>query len=338
MTTPARTAALPVGLIGLGKHGVRYLTHLRGDVPGLRLAALCRKDVTQGRALAGELGVAFHADAEELIADPGVRAVIAVVPPIEHARIVAAVARERKPLLLEKPFAIDLKSGIRQRELLAESAVPCLVAHTLRYSPVVRTLRRHAPELGRLHQMVLGQSFEPTRLGWLDDPRHAGGGNILHTGVHMFDLLRHLSGGEVATVSCHTARVTTRQTEDSFTASMSVVFDAGPPLLAAVAGARTTRSRYGEIRLIGENGQLAADHVHGRVARIVDRHETVLATHADEPTVLAALQEFAQVASGGAGATITPDDGLAAVAIAAACYRSAASGRAVAVWPREEME
>ena len=337
MTTP-RDAALPVGLIGLGKHGVRYLTHLQADVPALRLAALCRKDAAQGRALAGELGVAFHADPEELIADPGVRAVIAVVPPIEHARIVAAVARERKPLLLEKPFAIDLANGIRQREQLAARAVPCLVAHTLRYSPVVRLLRRRAPELGRLHQIVLGKSFEPTRLAWLDDPRSSGGGNILHTGVHMFDLLRHLSGAEVATVSCHTARVTTRQTEDSFTASMTVALAGGPPLLAAVAGSRTTRSRYGEIRLIGENGQLAADHLHGRVALITDRQETVVATLADEPTVLAVLQEFAQVASAGVAPSITPDDGLAAVAIADACYRSAASARAAPVWPREERE
>jgi predicted dehydrogenase len=338
VTSPARGAPLPVGLIGLGKHGVRYLTHLRSDVPELRVAAVCRRDAAGGRALAEELGVAFHADPEELIADPGVRAVIAVVPPVEHARIVAAVARERKPLLLEKPFAIDLQSGIRQRDLLATRAVPCLVAHTLRYSPVVRTLRERAGELGRLHQIVLGQSFEPTRLGWLDDPRRSGGGNILHTGVHLFDLLRHLSGGEVATVSCCVARVTTRLTEDSFAASMSVTLDDGVPLLAAIAGARTTRSRYGEIRLIGANGQLVADHVHGRVARIVDRQEEVAATLADEPTVLAALREFAQVATVAAVPSITPADGLAAVAIADACYRSAASGRAVPVWPREERE
>ena len=338
MSAPGSGAALPVGLIGLGKHGVRYLTHLRGDVPGLRLAAVCRRDAAQGRALAGEFGVAFHADPEDLIADPAVRAVIAVVPPAEHARIVAAVARERKALLLEKPFAIDVREGVRQRDLLAASGVPCQVAHTLRYAAVVRELRRHAPALGRLHQMVLGQSFEPSRLGWLDDPSLSGGGNILHTGVHMFDLLRHLSGGEVERVSCATARVTTRQTEDSFAATMTVGLEPGPPLLAALAGARTTRSRYGEVRLIGEHAQLAADHVHGRVVLLEDRRETVLATLADEPTVLAVLREFAHIATGAVAPSITAQDGLAAVAIADACYRSAAAGRSVAVWPCEEKE
>jgi predicted dehydrogenase len=331
-------AALPVGLIGLGKHGVRYLTHLRADVPELRLVAVCRQDEEQGRAVASELGAAYHRDPVELVSDPQVRAVIAVVPPIEHARIVAAVADHAKPLLLEKPFAFDLASGIRQRDLLAARSVPCLVAHTLRYSPVVRVLRERVAELGRLSQMVLGQSFEPTRLGWLDDPERSGGGNILHTGVHMFDLLRHLSDGEVVRASCATACVTTRRTEDSFTASMAIAVGGGPDVLAAVAGARTTRSRYGEIRLIGERGQLVGDHVHGRVTHIVDRREELVATLADEPTVLAVLRDFARVASGASASPITPDDGLAAVAIADACYRSAASGRVVAVWPREESE
>lgn len=327
---------LPVGLIGLGKHGERYLTHIRRDVPELRVAALCRRDAARGRAVAEEVGAVFHADAEELIADPRVAAVIAVVPPVEHARIVAAAAREGKPLLIEKPFAMTVESGIRQRDALAARGVPCLVAHTLRYSPVVREVARLAPTLGRLSQAVLGQSFEPTRLGWLDDPVHSGGGNILHTGVHMFDLLRHLTGGEVTSILCTVERVTTRRTEDSFVAAMEVDLGSGPALLAAVAGSRATRSRYGEIRLIGERGQLFADHVHGRVVHIEDRRATTVAEPPDAPTVLGVLREFVQVARGAAAPSITCDDGLAAVAIAEACYRSAATGRRAAVWPREE--
>lgn len=326
----AGRAPLPVGLIGLGKHGERYLAHLR-EVPGLRLAAVSRRDAERGRRLAADLGVSFHADAEALVADPGVAAVIAVVPPVEHERLVAAAARERKPLLIEKPFAMDAAAGERQRHLLAERGVPCLVAHTLRFSPVVREVYERRAEIGRLHQMVLGQSFEPTRLGWLDDPRHSGGGNVLHTGVHMFDLLRHLSGGEVATVSCDLERVTTRATEDSFTATMTVDLAQGPALLATVAGSRATQSRTGEIRLLGEHGQIVADHVLGRVALVVGRRETAVSTPADAPTVLAVLREFAAVAEGRAEPSITPADGVAAVAIADACYASAASGRRTGV-------
>jgi predicted dehydrogenase len=335
VATP-QSAPLPVGLIGLGKHGVRYLTHLQGDVPGLRLAALCRKDTTSGAATAREIGAAFHAEIEDLIADPGVAAVISVVPPTENARIVAAAVRAGKPLLLEKPFSASLADGIRQRDLIVTSGLPCLVAQTLRFSAVVREVRRQLRSLGRLHQIVLGNSFEPTRLGWLDDPSLSGGGNVLHTGIHMFDLLRHLSAGEVTQVGCTTTRVTTRQTEDSFAASMVIDVGGGPPLLAAVTGARTTPSRYGQIRVIGEHGQVVADHVHGRVTRIDDRIETELLSVTSDPTVVTLLREFEQVARGAAVPSVDANDGLAAVAIADACYRSAASGRFVTVWPREE--
>ena len=328
------SAPLPVGLIGLGKHGVRYLAHLRGDVPGLRVAALCRKDAASGAATAREVGAAFHGDYEELIADPAVAAVISVVPPTENERVVAAAARAGKPLLLEKPFSSSLAAGIRQRETIEASGLPCLVSQTLRFSKVVREVRSHLPSLGRLHQIVLGQSFEPTRLGWLDDPVLSGGGNILHTGIHMFDLLRHLSGGEVARVGCTMTRVTTTKTEDSFTASMEVDLGETPPLLAAITGARTTPSRYGEIRVIGERGQIIADHVHGRVARIDDRRETLLAEITGDATVVTVLQEFERVARGETKPSVDASEGLAAVAIADACYRSAASGRFVAPWPR----
>ncbi len=114
MTGPG-AARLPVGLIGLGKHGARYLTHLRGDVPGLRVAALSRRDVVQGAAAAREVGAVFHAEPAALIADAAVAAVIAVVPPIEHRAIVEAAVRAGKPLLIETPFAASRADGIAQR-------------------------------------------------------------------------------------------------------------------------------------------------------------------------------------------------------------------------------
>jgi predicted homoserine dehydrogenase-like protein len=41
-------APFPVGLIGAGKHGQRYLNHIRADVPELRVAALSRHDAERG--------------------------------------------------------------------------------------------------------------------------------------------------------------------------------------------------------------------------------------------------------------------------------------------------
>ena len=325
MTRPA----LRLGLIGAGKHGARYLTHAQRDVPGLALTALCRQDAEAGAAPAAEAGARFCPSLEELIAAPAVDAVVAVVPPVLHPRVVRACIAARKPLLLEKPLAIDAATACQMRDALAAAGLPGLVAHTLRWSAVVRRVRELAPGLGRLHQIVIGQSFEPSRLDWLDDPARSGGGNVLHTGVHGFDLVRHLTGGEVRAVFCRTERILTSGTEDLFSALLEVEVGAGAALHALGSAARTTRARYGEIRLIGEAGQIAADHVLGRVERLVDHRVVQTESLADAPTVAAVLRDFVALVVEGAPAPVTAADGAAAVAIAEACYRSARTGARV---------
>src|SRR5262252_2246325 len=205
---------ISVGVIGAGKHGQRYLQHLRDDIPELSLAALSRQDGPAGAAQARSLGIAFHAEWQALVADPAVDAVVAVVPPTLHPSIAAAVGAVRKPLLIEKPLA---PTGATAREVarsIRASGIACLMAHTLRWNTVVRALRLRLPDLGPLRALHLNQRFEPSPLGWIDDPKVSGGGIILHTGVHSFDLVRWLTGREVVRVSCRALRADTRHTED----------------------------------------------------------------------------------------------------------------------------
>jgi predicted dehydrogenase len=325
----AQSAPVPVGLLGLGKHGTRYLEHIRRDVPGLEVVAVSRREVDRGREQARALGVRFHDSVEGLVGDPEVRAIVSVVPPTLNAAVVAACIAEAKPLLIEKPFAPDADTAFGLRDRLEKAGLPCLVAQTLRHSAVVRRVRDWVAEMGSVHQILLSQSFEPSRLDWLDDPRRAGGGNILHTGVHMFDLLRHL-GGEVLEASCLLDRVVTQRTEDSFSANFRLRGASGD-LLGAAAGSRTTPGRSGSIRIVGEKGQIVADHVLGSLSWIEGRRVTRKEDPGDVPTVRILLEEFVGIARGERSPSITPHDGAAAVAIADACYRSAGAGCRVAV-------
>ncbi len=65
-----------IGLIGLGRHGIRYVRHLSEASPDARLVAVCRRDIEQGRAVASQQGVKCFQDYEALIADPLVGAVV----------------------------------------------------------------------------------------------------------------------------------------------------------------------------------------------------------------------------------------------------------------------
>jgi predicted dehydrogenase len=159
-------------------------------------------------------------------------------------------------------------------------------------------------------------------LQWLDTPEESGGGNILHTGVHSFDLLRWLSGCEVDSVVAQARSVRTRRTEDHF-AALFTMSEAG--LLAQAACSRSTNSRNGLIEATGEHGQLVVDHVLGSGYRLTSRGREDLAIEAPRMTVKVLLERLVEDARRDAAPPVTFRDGLAAMAIAEACYRSVES-------------
>ncbi len=244
-----------------------------------------------------------------------------------HPSIMEAAAAARRPVLLEKPAAAHLTDGRRILRAVRAAGLPVMVAQTIRYTSVVRVLLRERQAIGRLHALRLSQRFEPSRPGWIDDPAIAGGGMTLHTGVHCFDLARVLTGLEAERVSCEMAKVGTAHTEDNFAAVIR--FGAGGGVvLADIAGSRATASRSGAIEMAGERGQLVADHVFNTAAIVRGAVATPLAVPPPVATVLEVLRDFTRALRAGSPMPIPLEEGLRAVAIAEACYRSAASGRA----------
>lgn len=317
------TAPIPVGLVGAGKHGERYLRHIVEDVRELRLALLCRRNAAVGREQAARVGARFVADYRELATSPEIDAVIAVVPPTRNVEICSLAAGARKAILVEKPLSTEIAGGLSIRSAVEGAGVPLMVAHTLRFDSVVRAVRAELDRLGPVHQLCLSQRFEPSPLAWLDDPAEAGGGNLLHTGVHSFDLLRFLSGESPCSVSAVTRRVVARNTEDNFAA----VFSFRSDLIGSIAGSRATAARSGAIEICAQRGQIAADHAHGFAYVLRGTSRTPLALPPRVPTVREALRAFAAMLREGTPPPITLEDGLWSVAMAEACYRSATSGR-----------
>lgn len=323
-------APIAIGLIGAGKHGQRYAQHVVRDVPELRLVALSRQDHVRGDEQARALGCRYHTGWRALVEDPGVEAVVAAVPPSLHPDIAAAVARLGKPLLIEKPLATTGAAACEAMRVLRAAAVPCLMAHTLRWNAVVAAMRERIPSLGPLRAILLNQRFEPSTLGWLDDPAAAGGGIVLHTGVHSFDLVRWLTGREIVRVTCRTAQASTVRTEDNFLALLEL---AGSDALVAVNGSRATAGRSGLIDVAGAEGQLVGDHALGYCFAVRGLERTPVPIPDTLPTVREVLRAFARLLVAGEPPRTSLEDGARAVLVAEACYRSAAVGGAVDVAP-----
>jgi predicted dehydrogenase len=143
---------------------------------------------------------------------------------------------------------------------------------------------------------------------------------VLHTGVHSFDLLRFLTGCEVTRVWCRTVQIITRETEDSFAMTCQL---SNPSLIATVAGSRALGGRVGLLDLAGARGHLLADHVHGFVHLVRGTERRALPVPVPVPTVRETVGAFIRALRERTPFPISVDDGLRAVAIVDAAYRSA---------------
>lgn len=328
-------SAIRFGLIGLGFHGQRYARHLMRDIDGAELYAVCRQDPARGEAFAREHNVRYYREYLDLLSDPKVEAVVVVTPPYLNERICTTAAQAEKPVLVEKPLAHNTRAALNIVEAVARAGTVFMVGHTLRFNAVVCALEDRLDELGPIHTISINQRLEPPQRVWMDDFAQAGGGVILHTGVHIFDLIRYLSGDEVRRVYCETDRIVYEELEDSFVAMLRLRRSG---IRCLVDAARYTAGRSGRIEVVGEQGQLVGDHVHGYGMIIRGRQLEPLDLPAPVNTVEETLKAFMRTLCNGDEPPISAVDGLQTLEIAEACYHSASSGAAVDLYSDDEEE
>jgi predicted dehydrogenase len=317
------------GLIGLGAHGMRYARHIMRDIDGAELYAVCRQDPAQGAAFAREYNVRYYREYLDLLNDPRVQAVVVVVPPHLHERICSTAVMAGKAVLVEKPLACNTREATNIIEATARSGGLLMVNHTLRFNAVVQALEARLDEIGAIHTISMNQRLEPPQKEWMDDFSRAGGGAILHTGIHMFDLLRYLSGDEVRRVYCEADRIVYEELEDTFVATLRL---RRSKIRCLIDAARYTEGRSGRIEIVGERGQLMGDHVHGYGMIIRGRKATPLEIPAPVNTVEQGLRAFLEAFRHDEAPPITAVDGYQAVEIAEACYESASAGSTIEIY------
>jgi predicted dehydrogenase len=310
-----------IGIIGAGTHGERYVRHGLGDVPGMTVTALCRRQEQPGMALAERYGVRYHREATALIADPAVDGVVVCTPPASHFPLARDVLAAGKPLLLEKPMTGCLAEAERLCALDAAAAQPLMVGQSLRWNPVLRKARELWPRLGHIRLVRLAQRLAPTTLAWQRDLAQTVGGSVLLTGVHLFDLVRWLTGSEFARVDSRQAQVHNPVVEDLFLAR-AVLADG---TWASCEVSKYTSSRAAWLEAVGDDGQLQADYLRGGLILRHGGAEERFDVPAATPTLPAVLAAWWAAVRAGTAPPVTCADGLATLHVVAACYRSAAS-------------
>lgn len=311
---------MQIGIIGTGRHGSRYAEHIINDVDGLQLTAISRRSAA-GLEQAANWGVSYYEDWRELVRNPQVEAVIAVTHPVLNVEIARHCAAAGKPLLMEKPLAVDRASGEAIVNLCEEAGLPLTVGQTLRYNKVIRALRHSLSKVGDLFSFSASHRLEPSTLAWLEDPEAAGAGVILHTAVHMFDALRYITGLEVVRVRACSFQVHNPKLEDLFTAQVEM--ENG--VVGTVDASKIGRGRVGRYEFVGLDGELHGDQIRDRLEFISGTEVEPLSHGAPQNTIVPLLTDWSSFLEGRAANPIPGKEGLAALNICDACLRSARS-------------
>jgi predicted dehydrogenase len=332
---------LRFGLIGAGRHGERYLRHLHaGDVEGAMIAAFWRRDAAKAAEQAKTFGARFEPSIEALIEAPDVDALIVAIPAGDHERVACAIARAKKPLLLEKPIAPTVAIGRRIHEAFREAGrderpgsspfrpaavrgahkagAPLMIAQTLRFDPLVVALKERALSFGTLRSFTFEQRLEPRGLAWEDEPSISGGGVLLQTAIHTADALRFITGANLTVLTAEKASVHYQHNEDLAALTLQTHQGAlGTLAVSKIGHARTLR-----FALYFDDGTLEADlvgrtlsQIHGR-----DRTDTI---HPEQPTVIAATRAFVEYLQGKRENPVPAEDAIASLAIIEAAMSQA---------------
>lgn len=222
---PSPPSPTVVGVIGAGNFSKMILLPALAKTPA-RIKYVC----DLGGVAAAHLTRKFQAehattDYQLILKDPAVHAVLIAVGHSLHARLVCECLRAGKQVFVEKPLALNVEEvGQIIEAYRGPGTGVCAPLLMVGFN------RRFSPHVVRMKQLLAGRS-EPLAMSmtmnagfiprehWVHDPVR-GGGRIVGEACHCIDLMVHLSGSRVKTVSAHMMREGIAVREDKMAISL----------------------------------------------------------------------------------------------------------------------
>lgn len=314
-------------------HAASYAEALAAH-PGAELVGIADPDAARGRAMAAQFGTAYF-PAEAALLDQRLDGVVVTSENVYHRRLVEAAAGAGvQAILCEKPLATTTEDARAMVSACTAAGVSLATAFPCRYSPAFRRLREQV-SAGAVGDVLALRGTNRGKMpgGWFTDKSLSGGGAVIDHTVHIADLNRLLLGREAAEVYAEIGHGFYHQ-EWEDTGFLSIGYDGG--VFATLDTSWSLPSAYptwGDVTLqvVGTEGVLDLDMFAQNLVRYSGPAGGVW-DHWGSGTDAGLVADFLRLAAGQPAPDLaTGEDGLRALAVAEAAYRSAALGEPVAV-------
>ena len=320
---------ISAAIVGLGRWGRSFVESVQGRSTRIRFLRGVDTVPDAAREFAALHGLRVTADLTEVLADPGVQAIVLATPHSLHREQVIASARAGKQVFCEKPLALTLTGALAMTEACRSAGVVLGVGHNRRFWPAVREASRLAGsgELGELLHVEghnSNENSDQVRVGWRLSPAESPGGGMTGAGLHVLDTLVSLAGP----VKRVQAQLLSRKPGPAPLDSVAAIYEFANGASGLLATVRATPS-YWRINAFGTTGS----------AEVLGETELVLRRTGEQPqrfvlapvdSLLAELEAFADAVEGRAPFPVSHAQMLRTVAALEATIRAMQSGNPVA--------
>jgi predicted dehydrogenase len=209
---------LKVAIVGLGHLHPRLYMPIFAAIPETSVAAVVEPDADLRNAFTLDFNIKGYAGLDKMLAEvkPDIAAIF-----LPHADCPAAAVRCAKAgahLMVEKPVAASAKGAQLIVNAAKKAGVKMTTGYCWRFHTVALEIKRII-ESGALGKIIGGEGrcaagrlirYIDGRSPWMLKKAKSGGGPIYNLGVHWIDLFRWLLEDEVAEVSGRNVKVNTR--------------------------------------------------------------------------------------------------------------------------------
>lgn len=289
-----------LAIVGLGFWGQHLVGSVQGASELLRFAVGVARRPEPLLGFAARRGLRLVTDYEQALAAPDIDGIVLTTPDRLHPEQVIAAARAGKPVLVEKPFALDRAHADQAMAAAAERTTLVAFAHNRRFLPAVQAIGEHlaAGRIGRILHIEgnfssnYGLRFKPGM--WRADPAETVAGGMTGMGIHHLDLMIHFAGPIDRLWAQARRQVLEVPVVDNVTVQMAFASGATGQFTTLITTSPLWRLRLlgsqGWLEMIGENRLLACEG-NGPV------HETLYPVVSTERLE---LEAFARAIDGGA--------------------------------------
>lgn len=243
--------SLKVAVIGVGAMG-RNHARVYTEIEGVELVGIADTDPSLAAQVARRYATQSYDDYRRLLDELKPHAVTIAVPTVDHLEVALAVIERGIHLLIEKPIAFTEDEGQQIIDAAAAANVQLMVGHIERFNPAVTALKQRLEEgqLGRVFQMdAHRQGPFPARVRDV--------GVVIDLAVHDLDVMRYISGAEVARIYAETERRIHSEHEDLLTGLVRMT--------DGVIGSLTinwlTPTKIRDLYVTGETGMFHVDYL-----------------------------------------------------------------------------